>query len=62
MLTWVPWVLCSVEVIQEPYKGFSNNIIYLNNITDPIVYAFLSKKFRDDLKNLIKNIWKRIRC
>ena len=51
-----------VNVIpEEPYKGFSNNLIYLNTITDPIIYAFLSKKFRDDLRILLRNISNRIK-
>ena len=56
---WVPWIIIELDhengLLEEEIV---QNICFINNITDPIIYAFMSRYFRRVFFILISNISK----
>lgn len=64
IITWIPWLvveLCNDLRQRKEYEIF-RNFYFLNNITDPVIYAFMSRYFRNDLLALFRSIINKCKC
>jgi hypothetical protein len=49
-----------VEIYEDFHitiEDYIQNICFVNNLTDPIIYAFMSRYFRRDLLHLARKIF-----
>nr|QVK45741.1 G protein-coupled receptor [Proales similis] len=57
ILTWIPWLITSLQLVPE------NNILFnsylLNNVLNPVMYSFLSKRFRSELLKTARKTMRR---
>lgn len=53
IFSWTPWILTSLRVIDE--NVIVVNTYFLNNVINPLIYAFLSKTFRNEFFALFCN-------
>ena len=49
-LTFAPAFLMALQII--PYNQVVFYMYFANNVANPVIYCFMNKNFRDDLKNL----------
>ncbi|XP_074646160.1 uncharacterized protein LOC141902370 isoform X2 [Tubulanus polymorphus] len=54
VLSWVPPNLINLKLV--PYSSLVFSLFYVNNVANPIIYSFLNKRFRDDIKRLFKRM------
>lgn len=57
IVTWLPWLIIELRKLQKLY--LLHNLYYLNCLIDPIIYAFLSRYFRDDMFSLLQALLKK---
>jgi hypothetical protein len=49
MIYWIPWITTYFIEIDK-INVLIDNLCLIKNIADPIIYAFLTKRFRNDFK------------